>query len=351
MVIWSPWARARSGSGATARRDEHRVPQDRRRNGLRPGQRDRRRGARHLDRRRQDRRAARRPRRQADPRDRRPGLVVMPGGVDMHCHIVGPKVNTARKMCPEQKRARPSRSAAPGSRTAARWAACPARSPPATSTPGWATPRPSTPRSRRSPPGTRTRSSRTRPASTRASIILMGNNHYLMRSIQQGRAGEGRRRSSAGCWARRRRMPPSSSIPAASRSGRRHRAGNVDDLDSPVDHFGVTPRQIIGSVAQAVDELKLPHPVHIHANNLGLPGNWTTTLETMKVLEGHRGHMTHIQFHSYGGGVGDEDTFSLEGRSAGRIRQRAPEPHGRRRPGRLRRDHEHDRRRAASATT
>jgi len=26
------------------------------------------------------------------------GLVVMPGGVDMHCHIAGPKVNTARKI-------------------------------------------------------------------------------------------------------------------------------------------------------------------------------------------------------------------------------------------------------------
>ena len=72
----------------------------------------------------------------------------------------------------------------------------------------------------------------------------------------------------------------------------------------------MTPRQIIRSVAQAVDELKLPHPVHIHANNLGLPGNWATTLETMKVLEGHRGHMTHIQFHSYGGGIEDEDSFS-----------------------------------------
>ena len=24
------------------------------------------------------------------------GLVVMPGGIDMHCHIAGPKVNTAR---------------------------------------------------------------------------------------------------------------------------------------------------------------------------------------------------------------------------------------------------------------
>ncbi|MCA8996133.1 MAG: amidohydrolase family protein, partial [Planctomycetaceae bacterium] len=30
--------------------------------------------------------------------------VVMPGGVDMHCHIAGPKVNAARKMRPEEKR-------------------------------------------------------------------------------------------------------------------------------------------------------------------------------------------------------------------------------------------------------
>jgi formylmethanofuran dehydrogenase subunit A len=32
------------------------------------------------------------------------GLVIMPGGIDLHCHIAGPKVNTARKMRPEQKR-------------------------------------------------------------------------------------------------------------------------------------------------------------------------------------------------------------------------------------------------------
>ncbi|MFP6650089.1 MAG: amidohydrolase family protein, partial [Pirellulaceae bacterium] len=32
------------------------------------------------------------------------GMVVMPGGVDMHCHIAGPKVNMARKMRPEEKR-------------------------------------------------------------------------------------------------------------------------------------------------------------------------------------------------------------------------------------------------------
>ena len=32
------------------------------------------------------------------------GLVVMPGGIDMHCHIAGPKVNVARRLRPEEKR-------------------------------------------------------------------------------------------------------------------------------------------------------------------------------------------------------------------------------------------------------
>src|SRR5436309_8935451 len=70
------------------------------------------------------------------------------------------------------------------------------------------------------------------------------------------------------------------------------------------------------SVAAAVDELKLPHSVHIHCNNLGMPGNWTTTLETMKSLEGRRGHLTHIQFHSYGGGEArsEEHTSELQSR-------------------------------------
>ncbi len=75
------------------------------------------------------------------------GLVVMPGGVDMHCHIVGPKVNTARMMCPEQ-----SRQGEPIRRTRLHaqrhdGESCPARSPPGTSTPASATRRPSTPRS------------------------------------------------------------------------------------------------------------------------------------------------------------------------------------------------------------
>nr|MCU0705589.1 formylmethanofuran dehydrogenase subunit A [Fimbriiglobus sp.] len=47
----------------------------------------------------------------------------------------------------------------------------------------------------------------------------------------------------------------------------------------------------------------------IHCNQLGMPGNWTTTLDTMNAVDGHRGHFTHIQFHSYGGGPDDQGTF------------------------------------------
>jgi formylmethanofuran dehydrogenase subunit A len=63
----------------------------------------------------------------------------------------------------------------------------------------------------------------------------------------------------------------------------------------------VTPGKIIASLARIIDDLKLPHPLHLHCNNLGAPGNFTTTLETMKVLEGNRAHMAHLQFHAYGG--------------------------------------------------
>ena len=57
--------------------------------------------------------------------------------------------------------------------------------------------------------------------------ILMGNNHYLMRSIQQDEPREGEGASSAGSWRRRSHMPPRSSIPAASRCGRAIPSGNV----------------------------------------------------------------------------------------------------------------------------
>ena len=48
----------------------------------------------------------------------------------------------------------------------------------------------------------------------------------------------------------------------------------------------------------------LPHPVHIHCNNLGVAGNAATTLASMEAVAGRRAHFTHLQFHCYGGGGG-----------------------------------------------
>ncbi len=72
------------------------------------------------------------------------------------------------------------------------------------------------------------------------------------------------------------------------------------DLDEQNSHYGVSPRQILIALARAVTELGIPHPLHVHGCNLGVPGNVETTLETIRAAEGMRMHITHIQFHSYG---------------------------------------------------
>ena len=72
------------------------------------------------------------------------------------------------------------------------------------------------------------------------------------------------------------------------------------DVDDEHVHWRVTPRQIIGTLARAVDELGLAHPLHIHCSNLGVAGNIDSTLATIDALEGRRAHLTHVQFHAYG---------------------------------------------------
>lgn len=72
------------------------------------------------------------------------------------------------------------------------------------------------------------------------------------------------------------------------------------DLDEQNVYYGVTPREVLKSLSRAVYELGVPHPLHVHGNNLGVPGNVETTLNSMSGVEGYPMHLTHIQFHSYG---------------------------------------------------
>lgn len=72
------------------------------------------------------------------------------------------------------------------------------------------------------------------------------------------------------------------------------------DLDEQHNYYHVTPRKVLQSLARAVHELGVPHPLHVHGCNLGVPGNMQTTLDTITGIEGLPMHLTHIQFHSYG---------------------------------------------------
>jgi formylmethanofuran dehydrogenase subunit A len=236
------------------------------------------------------------------------GLVVLPGGVDIHCHIAGPKVNVARKMRPEEKRGQHvmPRSASTHSGTLG--------SVPSTFATGYkyAGMGYTTAFDAAIPPlGARHAHEEfaDTPCIDKGFFVLMGNNHYVMRSIQQK---EPQKLKAFIAWllGATKGYAPKLVNPGGVEVWKSHQGGNVHSIDDRVDHFDVTPRQIIGGVAQAAAELGLPHAVHIHCNNLGVPGNWQTTLETMRALEGRRGHITHIQYNSYGGGEGDENTFN-----------------------------------------
>jgi formylmethanofuran dehydrogenase subunit A len=86
---------------------------------------------------------------------------------------------------------------------------------------------------------------------------------------------------------------------------------NCLTLNDPVPYYDITPAEIITGLIKTNEHLGLPHSIHIHQNNLGNPGNYTVTLDTLRLAEGIKAknrfgrdqvmHSTHIQFHSYGG--------------------------------------------------
>ena len=72
------------------------------------------------------------------------------------------------------------------------------------------------------------------------------------------------------------------------------------DVNEPHVRWQVTPRQVVHTLARALHELGVPHPLHIHGSNLGVAGNIESTLQTIEALEGLPAHLTHVQFHCYG---------------------------------------------------
>ena len=228
------------------------------------------------------------------------GMIVMPGGVDMHAHIAGPKVNTARKMRPEDHRLDPvPRTALTRSGVG--------KTVPSTFVTGYryAAMGYTTAFDAAVPPIAARHAHEEFsdiPVIDKGFFVLMGNNEYIMQRIAAGDR-EGMRHYIA--WLLR--AAGGYAVKMVNPGGVEmwKRLSNSRGLDEEVTGFGVTPRRIIQSLSEASMDLHLPHPVHIHCNNLGVAGNWETTLETMKSLDGRRGHLAHVQFHSYGGNPGE----------------------------------------------
>ena len=196
------------------------------------------------------------------------GMIVMPGGIDMHCHIAGPKVNSARKMRPEEKRV-----AEPVRRTLHTRSGT-TGSVPSTFATGYlyAGLGYTTAFDAAVPPLTARHTHEElhdTPIIDKGFYVLAGNNHYVMKQIA---AAEPARLKAYLAWLLN--ATAGYAIKLVNPGGVevwKSTGGNAHGLDETVTHFDVTPRQIITEVTRTVDELQLPHRTHIHCNNLGLP--------------------------------------------------------------------------------
>jgi formylmethanofuran dehydrogenase subunit A len=226
------------------------------------------------------------------------GMIVFPGGVDIHTHVAGAALNFARAMTPENQR-----RATPFFHTKTLRAGVGGPTPSTFATGylyagmGWTTV------VEAAVPVLTAKHTheelRDTPIVDKACCLLMANNEIVLDLLE---SGEMERAKHVVAWL----------IGAAKAYGvKAVNPGGVaawkwgkdaKTLSDPIEGYSkVTAGKIIGSLAQIIDELHLPHPLHIHCNNLGAPGNVATTIETMKVLDGHRAHMAHLQFHAYGG--------------------------------------------------
>lgn len=223
------------------------------------------------------------------------GLIVFPGGVDIHAHIAGSKVNLGRLFRPEDHR-KDRFFRTEHARSGVGYSI------PTTFVTGYRYARLgyTTVMEAATPPLTAKHTHEElndTPIVDKACYILMGNNHFVMEYVKNG---EHEKMKNFVAWLLGATKGYVVKIvnPGGVENWKWGR--NVDSIDDKVDNYEVTPREILEGLAKVNDELNLPHSIHVHANNLGAPGNFETTLQTIDAVK-DRIHLTHLQFNSYAG--------------------------------------------------
>jgi len=233
------------------------------------------------------------------------GMIIMPGGVDIHSHIAGAKVNTGRSFRPEDKvpesneKKTKIRRSGTGFSVPSTWATGYRYA-----TLGYTTV------CEPAMPLLEARHTHEEfletPIIDKLAMPIFGNNWYVLKFVREN---DIEKLAAYVNWILK--ATKGYAIKIVNPGGVENWAWgkNCDSVDSPVLHWDVTPRQIVESLAKANELLGLPHSIHVHCNNLGHPGNYEHTIETFKICEGIEPygererslHITHCQFDAYAG--------------------------------------------------
>lgn len=239
------------------------------------------------------------------------GQIAMAGAIDLHTHIGGGKVNLARAMLPDIDRRDPLPAAGVCS-------ACFGGAAPSTLATGYRYAAmgytacfepamlPSNARQAHMEMGDT-------PIIDKGAYALLGNDDFFLRLLAS-RAGQAQINDYVAWTLHAAQAVALKVVNAGGISAFKFNQRKLD-VDEEHVHYRVTPRGVITALARAVHELGVPHPLHVHASNLGVPGNVDSTLATMEAAEGRPIHLTHVQFHSYGA-EGERKFSSAAGRVA-----------------------------------
>jgi len=235
------------------------------------------------------------------------GKTVMAGGVDIHAHVAGPKVNVGRIFRPEDKNLAPWDVARGVRRMAGGFSI------PTTYRTGYkyAEMGYTTVMEAAMPPFFAKHvheEMRDTPIVDQGAYPVFGNNWFVLEYLKDKEI-----ENTAAYIAWLLRMTRGFAVKNVNPGGTEAWGWglNCTTINDPVPYFDITPAEIVTGLIEANEYLGLPHCMHVHGNNLGNPGNYETTLDTLKLAEGYKAknnfgreqvlHHTHIQFHSYGG--------------------------------------------------
>ena len=235
------------------------------------------------------------------------GMIVMAGGIDMHSHIGGGKTNLSRLLLPEDHRADPVRDAAyesvqDGAGRYLRLPSCGVCAPGTLAT-GYRYAEmgytaafepammPSNARHTHLEMGDT-------PIIDHGAYVMLGNDELFLQMLAARNDFE-RLRDYVGWTIHASKALGVKVVNPGGISAFKfnQRSLNVDEQHK---HYGITPREVLHTLSRALTELRVPHPLHVHASNLGVSGNIDSTIATMDAADGLPIHLTHIQFHSYG---------------------------------------------------